>query len=126
MSKQSAGLRAWGPLGALAFPDARHAAVSSASLRVIPWLSREASGSSAPLPYRVSLEELLRIESSGSFEHVRDRTSQLLGQDGQGVTRIMFFLHAGEVFLGCWMVSEEQDGGCSKGPREMGMAERGA
>jgi hypothetical protein len=126
MSNQSAGLRAWGPLGALAFPDARHAAVSSASLRVIPWLSSEASGSSAPLPYRVALEELLRIESSVSFEPVRDRTSQLLGQDGHGVTRIMFFLHAGEVFLRRWMVSEEQDGGFSKGPLAMGMAERGA
>lgn len=126
MSKQSAGLRAWGPRGALAFADARHAAVSSASLRGIPWLSREASGSSAPLPYRVALEERLRLASAGSFEQVRDRTSQRLGQAGQGVTRIMFFLHAGEVFLGGWMVSEEQDGGCSKGPREMGLAERGA
>src|SRR2546428_13941209 len=126
MSKQSAGLSAWCPLGALAFPDARHAAVSSASWRVIPWLSSEASGSSAPLPSRVALAEHLRIESSGSFAHVRDRTSQRLGQDGPGVTRIMFFLHAGEVFLRRWMVSEEQDGGCSKGPRAMGMAERGA
>ena len=125
MSKQSAGLRAWGPRGAWAFADARHAAVSSASLRVIPWLSREASGSSAPLPYRVALEERLRLARSGSFEHVRDRTSQLLGQDGQGVTRIMFFLHAGEVCLGGWMVSEEQCGSFRKGPLEMGVADFG-
>src|SRR6266568_2870444 len=116
MSKQSAGLRAWGPRGALAFADARHAAVSSASLRGIPWLSSEASGSSAPLPYRVALEERLRLASAGSFAQVRDRTSQRLGQAGQGVTRIMFFLHAGEVFLGGWR----------KGPRAMGLAERGA
>ena len=74
----------------------------------------------------LSLEELLRIESSVSFEHVRDRTSQRLGQDGQGVTRIMFFLQAGEVFLRRWMVSEEQDGGFRKGPLEMGIADLGA
>jgi hypothetical protein len=72
------------------------------------------------------LEELIPIESSWSFEHVRDRTSQLLGQDGQGLTLLMFFLQAGAVFLRRWMVSEEQDGGCRKGPLQMGIADLGA
>jgi hypothetical protein len=72
------------------------------------------------------LEELIPIESSLSFEHVRDRTSQLLGQDGQGLTLIMFFLQADEVFLRRWMVSEEQDGGFRKGPCEMSVADCGA
>jgi hypothetical protein len=38
----------------------------------------------------------------------------------------MLFLQAGEVFLRRWMVSEAQDGGFRKGPREMGMADLGA
>ena len=39
---------------------------------------------------------------------------------------VMFFLQAGEVFLGRRMVSEEQDGGFRKGPFEMGIADFGA
>jgi len=38
----------------------------------------------------------------------------------------MLFLQAGEVFLRRRMVSEEQDGGFSKGPREMGIADLSA
>ena len=48
----SAGRRAWCPRGALACPDARHAAVARASVRGLPVGSREAVGASAPLPAR--------------------------------------------------------------------------
>jgi hypothetical protein len=50
MSNQRQRAQVWWPLGVLAFSDARHKAVSSAPLRVIPLLSGEAPGSSAPLP----------------------------------------------------------------------------
>jgi hypothetical protein len=96
----------------------------AACCRVIPWLSSEAPGSSAPLP--LSLEERLPIESHLAFEHVIDSASELLGQDGERLAFLMFFLQAGEVFLGCRMVSEEQDGGFRKGPFEMSVADFGA
>ena len=96
----------------------------AACCRVIPWVSSEAPGSSAPLP--VSLEERLPLESHGAFEHVIDSASSLLGQDGERRAFLMFFLQAGEVLLGCRIVSEAQDGGFSKGPRELGLADLGA
>ena len=74
----------------------------------------------------LSLEERLPIESHLAFEHVRDSASSLLGQDGECLAFVMFFLQAGEVFLGCRMVSEEQDGCFRKGPFEMSIADFGA
>jgi hypothetical protein len=49
MSNQSAGLGVLRPIRVWAFKDAMDAAVSSASGRFLPWVSREAPGSSAPL-----------------------------------------------------------------------------
>jgi hypothetical protein len=66
----------------------------------------------------VSSEERLPIESHLATKHVIDGTGQLLGQDGEGFAFVMFFLQAGEVFLGGRMVSAAQDGGCRKGPLE--------
>src|SRR5215470_15293769 len=73
-----------------------------------------------------ALEERLPVESHLAFEHVIDCTRSLLGQDGEGLAFVMFFLQAGEVFLGCRMVSEEQDGSFRKGPCEMSVADCGA
>ena len=81
-------------------------------------MSSEASGSSAPLPYRLSWEEWLRSESPLALEHVVDGQSQLLGQDGPGFPRALFVLQAGEVVLRRCMVSEDQHGGFRKGPCE--------
>jgi hypothetical protein len=72
------------------------------------------------------LEELLPLESHPAMEHVIDGTGQLLGQYGEGFTLVIFFLQAGEVFLRCRMVSEEQDGGFRKGPLQVGVADLGA
>ena len=96
----------------------------AACCRVIPRVSSEAPGSSAPLP--VSLEERLPLDSHWAFEHVIDSASSLLGQDGERLAFLMFFLQAGEVLLGCRMVSEAQDGGFRKGPLEMSVADCGA
>ena len=88
-----------------------------------PWLSSEASGSSAPLPsrwknvsvskatWRVSLEETARASCWARMV--------------KAVPLACFFLQAGEVLLRCWMVSEEQHGSFRKGPREMGVADCG-
>jgi hypothetical protein len=85
-----------------------------------------------PLGFRLirspplGLEERLPIESSFSFEHIIDGTSQLLDQYGQGFPFVLFFLQAGEVFLRRRMVSEKQDGGFRKGLLEMGLADLSA
>jgi hypothetical protein len=73
----------------------------------------------------LSLKEGLPIESDVSFEQVIDGAGQLLGQESQGFPLAVFFLQAGEVFLGCRMVSQEQDSGFRKGPFEMGIADFG-
>jgi hypothetical protein len=74
----------------------------------------------------LSLEARLPIESHLAMEHVIDRTGQLLGQDGESFPLVVFVLQTGEGFLRRWMGSQEQDGGFSKGPLEMGLADLGA
>jgi hypothetical protein len=69
------------------------------------------------------LEEFLPIESHLALEHVIDGTGQLMSQHSQGFACVVFFLQTGEVFLGRWMVAQEQDGGFRKGPLEMGIAD---
>jgi hypothetical protein len=124
MAHPSAGRRGWGPRGAGACTDARPPAVSSALGRVLPWGSSAARGSSAPLP--CALEALLPLASHLAREPVLDGTRSLWGQDGHGWACGRFFLQAGEVLRRRRMVAQAQDGGCSKGPLQVGVAARGA
>jgi hypothetical protein len=86
----------------LAFPEAGHAARLSASLRVIPLVVQLGLRLIRSPP--LSLEELIFVESHLAFEHEIDGASQLLGQNGQGFTFVMFFLQAGEEFLSRRMI----------------------
>jgi hypothetical protein len=70
------------------------------------------------------LEEFLPIESHLALEPVIDGTGQLMSQHSPGFAWVVFVLQTGEVLLGRWMVSQEQDGGFRQGPREMDMADR--
>src|SRR4030095_6092703 len=59
---------------------------------------------SAPL----AMEELVHSKGRLALEHVIDGPRELVRQDGQGFPLVMFFLQAGEIFLPCWIVTQEQ------------------
>jgi hypothetical protein len=70
---------------------------------------------SAPL----AIKEFVHIKGRFAREHVIDGPSQFMSQDGQGVALTMFFLQAGQLFLPCRIVAQEQRGGFGKGPLEV-------
>src|SRR5215510_9670498 len=74
----------------------------------------------------VSLEAPLPLASHLACAQVIDGTRQLLGAYGACRPLRMFVLQAREVWLGCRLGSEAQDGSCRQGPREMGLADFGA
>jgi hypothetical protein len=72
-------------------------------------------------PAPLAMEERLYIKGCFAFKHVIDCPSEPVGQDGQGFTFIVFFLQAGQMFLPCWIVAQEQRCGLGKGPLEVGV-----
>lgn len=54
------------------------------------------------------------------LEHRIDGPRQLVGQDSHGFPLSVFCLQAGELFLSCRLVAQEQRGGLRKGPLEGG------
>ena len=68
------------------------------------------------------LEKLLRIESSGTLQHIIDGPGQLMRHDGESFALAMFFLEAGQRLLTRRMVPEEQDRRFGEGLREVRVA----
>jgi hypothetical protein len=58
-----------------------------------------------------------------TFDPIRDCPSELVGQDRARLALAGLFLSAGPILLAYRMVAEAQDGRCSEGPRERGVAE---
>ena len=72
---------------------------------------------SAPL----AMEELVHLKSRLALEHIIDGPRELVSQDGQGFPLVVFFLQAGEIFLPCRIVAQEQRRSLGKGPLEVGV-----
>jgi hypothetical protein len=64
----------------------------------------------------------MHIERGFAFEHIVDGTRQFMRQNGQGLALAVLFLQSSEVFLGGWIVSQEQHGGFGEGPLQKGIA----
>jgi hypothetical protein len=69
------------------------------------------------------MEARLHIQHRLAFEHVIDRPSQLVGQDGQGVALAVFVRQLGQELLPCRVVAQKQHGRFREGPREIGIAD---
>jgi len=67
-----------------------------------------------------------RVQSAcrPTSEHVIDRPGELVGQDGPGLARAVFFLSAGPRLLARRMVAQAQDRRFREGPRERRIAAR--
>ena len=85
--------------------------------RLIPWASSETAGSPAGTQAHV------HIKGCFALEHIIDGPRQFRSQDGEGFAFVMLFLHAGQGLWALGMVPQAQNGGCGKGPREMGVPE---
>jgi hypothetical protein len=68
------------------------------------------------------IEKRAHVEGRLSWAHVVDGTSQLMGEDGQGLALAVVLLQAGQVFLPHRLSPEEQDRGFGEGPLEVGVA----
>jgi hypothetical protein len=73
---------------------------------------------SPPLP----LQEGVQIKSRLAFQHVVDGPSQFVSKDGQGFPLAVFFLSAGEEFLGSGIVTQEYNGRFGNRPFQMRIA----
>lgn len=69
------------------------------------------------------MEKRAHVEGRFPCAHVRDGTSQLLGQDGQRLALAVLLLQARQVFLPRRMIPEEQHCGFGEGPFELGVAD---
>jgi hypothetical protein len=64
------------------------------------------------------------ITDRAVHQYVVDSTGQLVGQDGQGLALVGFFLHTGKELLALGIVAQKQDRCFGKGPREGGIPDR--
>ena len=70
--------------------------------------------------------ELHQVEGLISLEHVVDRPSQLVGQDGQGLGLAVLLLQALPIALSLRVVAQEHDSGFGEGPLQVDVADLGA
>jgi hypothetical protein len=56
------------------------------------------------------------IERGFASEHLVDGPRQFMRQHGEGLAVAVVFLRPSQVFLGGWIVSQEQHGGFGEGP----------
>ena len=71
----------------------------------------------------LALEKSVQIEHDPPFQHVIDRTGQLMRQDRQGLAFSVFFLSASQILLARRIIAEEQDRRFGKSPLEVGIAD---
>jgi hypothetical protein len=66
---------------------------------MVPQLGRRLA-CSAPL----AMKKCVQIEHHPTFQHVRDRTGELMGQDRERLALAVFFLEPGEILLACGVI----------------------